>query len=81
MDSVISWTTVSLAAGQTVWLTCVSLLVTALMSPVMLSGLKIHVLTKAGSVLPVKFNLARSFWQNGEFTTKGYLDFLTICVF
>lgn len=37
---------------------------------VMLSGLKIHVLTKASSVLSMKFNLACSLWQNGEFTTK-----------
>lgn len=56
----------------------VSLLVAAPDDAVMLSGLKIHVLIKASSV--IQFYLACSHWQNGKFTakTKFYWKLLTI---
>lgn len=55
-----------MASSQTAWLTRVSVLVGA----VMLSGLKIHVLTKAGSVNLMKSGLAPSEKLNRKFRTK-----------
>lgn len=69
LSLIISRTTASLAGSQTAWLTCVSISC----SPddaVTLSGLKIHVLTKAAGVLTMKSNLASSQRPNGKFITK-----------